>query len=64
MAKGRRVESRNEADNLMSVHKHRGLGNCLAIIPGISIGDVINDAGDVIIREEGGYLASVHTTQG
>ena len=46
----------------MSVHKHRGLGNCLAIIPGISIGDVINDAGDVIIREEGGYLASAHTT--
>ena len=26
-----------------------------------SIGDVINDAGDVIIREEGGYLGTSHS---
>ena len=33
LAKVHRAESCNEADNLMSVHKHRGVSNCPAIIP-------------------------------
>ena len=64
LAKVRRKESCNEAILCQFINTED-----LVIVQqspsGISIGDVINDAGDVIIREEeGGYLASAHTTQG